>query len=146
MTKIQLKKCMKYFKITLRQNKGSTTLVYPPNYQTEIGNNAVDHLYYDENDSPMLLLAIKDKDAVNVARPDVVEITEVEAKTISENHETRTEKVTDEAKVRRIDLKIKRGLPLTPEEEKSLDPNDPTPGFGKSEILADRIDKIKVKG
>lgn len=137
---------MKYFKITLKQNKGSTTLVYPPNYQTEIGNNAVDHLYYDENDNPMLLLAIKDIDSTGVVRPDVVEVTEVEAKAISETNEVKTEKITDEAKIRRIELQVARGLPLTPDEEKALDPNDPTPGFGKSEIFSDRIDKIKLKG
>ncbi len=137
---------MKYYRITLRQNKGSTELIYPANYQSDIGNYNQNHLYYDDvNGSHCLLISLKDVDAVNRVRTYVEEITEIEAKAISEANEIRTETITDEAKIRRIELNVARGLTLTTDDEKALDPNDPTSGFGKSEIFADRLDKIKLK-
>lgn len=136
---------MKYFDITLRKAKGSTSLVYPANYQAEIGDYAQSHLYYDDdNGTSKLLLCIEDTDAVNIVRDYVVELTEAQAKTISEQHETRTETITDEAKVRRIELKVARGQALTADEEKAINPLDSTPGFGMRKILADRIEDLKT--
>ena len=135
---------MKYYKITLRQKPGSTELIYPERYQEEIGNYNAGHLYYDEGDTPMLLMCIRDKDANNIVREYVEEITEKEAKAISEAKERRIERITDEAKIRRLELKVARGKTLTAEEEKALNPNDPTPGFEKNKILADRIDEMKT--
>lgn len=68
---------MKFYKITL--GKGSGGLIYPSSYQSQIGNHALDHLYYDENDVTKLLLILPDTVA-NVVRPGVEEINEVEAR------------------------------------------------------------------
>ena len=135
---------MKFFKITLRQNKGSKDLIYPANYQAEIGNFNVGHLYFSEGEEqPRLLICVKNVNAVNTIREYVEEITEKEAKKISEANETREETITNEAKIRRIELKAKIGKVLTPEEEKAIDLNDPMTGFNMSKILADKIDEIK---
>lgn len=134
---------MKYYKITLRQNAGSTQLIYPNRYQEEIGNFNKEGFYYSDLDQPMLLVSLNDKDANNIIREGVVEISESEARGISEQYQTRTEKITDEVKIRRIELKAKLGLSLTEDEIKAINPNDPTPGFSKEQILADKIDQLK---
>ena len=140
---------MKYLKITLRQEEGSSKLIYPKEYQKEIGNFAKDHLYYDGS----LLLCVPDEDyKKSMVRTDVEEVSETEAKEISEANETETEKITDEAKIRRIeiktrllDIKVRRGMKIlsgdeiTDEELKALDPNDETTGIEKNKILSSRI-------
>ena len=136
---------MRYFNIILRQDS-NRELIYPVNYQAEIGNYSQGHLYYDEGENnPCLLLCIRDKNVNNIIRKDVEEITEEEAKVISETKEIRKEIITDETKIRRIELKAKMGRVLTPDEEKAIDLNDPTPGFNMSKILADKIDEMKIK-
>lgn len=140
---------MKYFVVTIKLRQSSGTkgrMVYPPNYQVEIGDYAVDHLYFNDGDVKKLLLLIPDKNSTGIARENVVEITEAEAKAISNANETRTEKITDDAKIRRLELKVARGMTLTPDEEKALDPVDKTPGFGYEETLSDRIDRLKLTG
>ena len=139
---------MKYLKITLRKNQGSTQLIYPTNYQDEIGAFNFQHkgnLYYDnENGEPMLLLSIADKDwKSSMVRTDVEEITEEEAKAISEANETRTEQIVDEVKLRRIELKARLNQTLTQEEIDAIDPDKPNSVFKKREILADKIDNLK---
>lgn len=134
---------MKYYRITLRQNEGDSRIIYPDRYQQEIGNFAQDHLYYNDQDgSSKLLLCIPDK-YTNIVRGLVEEISKSEALLISQEHETKTEEINDEAKIRRIEIKSRIGLPLTASELKAIDPNDPTPGFVMKEILADRIEKMK---
>ena len=147
---------MKYFKITLRQNPGSTALVYPDRYQSEIGNFNKGHLYYDDDlGNPMLLLSIEDKNSSNIVRDNVVEITEAEAKAISEAKEVRTEQINDEAKIRRLAIKaqllntktvagtVTAADQLTTDELKALDPKDATSGIVMSKILADKIEDLK---
>lgn len=134
---------MKYFNIKLGKSAGGT-LVYPANYQVEIGNFAKDHLYYDDDKgTTYLLLCIEDVDSSGIARTDVTEISEAEAVALSEQYETRVETILDEAKVRRLELKARIGLALTTAEVDSIDPAKPDSVFGVSEILADRIVKIK---
>ena len=136
---------MKYYKITLRQEPGGK-LIYPSAYQSEIGNFSQDHIYYDdEQGNPLLLLCIEDSDANDIIRPYVNEVTEVEAKQISEDNETRTEEIVDEAKVRRIEIKSRLGLELSTDELKAVDPNDPDSCFKVSKILADRVVNLKDK-
>ncbi|MHA1880049.1 MAG: hypothetical protein ACTSYG_06595 [Candidatus Heimdallarchaeota archaeon] len=132
---------MKFFKITLRQNPVTRELIYPTNYQAEIGNFNEGHLYVKNR--PELIMCIKDENAKGIVREYVEEITEAEAKAISEANETRMEEITNEAKVRRIEIKTRIGRALTPDEERAIDPDDPTPGFGKKKILADKIDELK---
>lgn len=134
---------MKYFKITLRQTVGNGDYIYPANYQQEIGNYNEGHLYFSENGEPRLLLCIKDVNAKNIIRDYVTEITEADAKAISKANETRKEIITDEVKIRRIELLAKLGYPLTENDKEAIDPNSPTSGFGIGKILADKIEDLK---
>jgi hypothetical protein len=131
---------MKYYKITL--GKDSKGLVYPENYQTEVGDHALDHLYWDENGQDYLLLVLPD-DKVNIVRSGVEEITETDATAISTANETQTETVLDEVKLRRIELKAKIGTKLTKDESDAIDPTSATSVFGKTERLAVRVAKLK---
>lgn len=136
---------MKYLRINLRSNPGSNEIVYPVGYQTEIGGFSIDHLYYDVNGALKLLLCIPDKEfKETMIRTDAEEITEVEAKAISEAKEVRTETIKDEAKIRRIEIKSRLGMVLTKDEEDSIDPQKPNSAFGVTEILADRVTKLKA--
>lgn len=129
---------MKYFDITLHRN-ADRTLRYPENYQAEIGNKAVDHLYYDdETGMPRLLLAIKDADATGISRTDVAEITEAAARGISESKESAVTQYSNEAEVARIQLKIMRNQTLTQKEEDALDPTSDEPGFTTRKRFIDR--------
>ncbi len=132
---------LKYYKLVLEKN--SAGLVYPTGYQSQVGDYAKDHLYYDENDKTVLLLVLPDT-VKNVVRDGVTEVTEAEAKAISEANETRTEKITDTAKIERIKIKISLGQALTADEIAALDPSSPVSGFGTTKILADRIDELKL--
>jgi hypothetical protein len=135
---------MRFLNISLFQDNGM--IVYPVNYQSEIGDFNRGHLYYnDEKGNSFLLLSIEDADFNdNMIRDNVVEISETEAKTISEAHEVRTETVTDDAKVRRLTIKASLGQAFTVDELKAIDPDDPMPGFGRNKILADTIDDLKT--
>lgn len=137
---------MKYLKITILE-PGNGPMVYPVGYQAEIGDFAVDHLYFDEIKSDGesgLLLCIPDKHfKPEMVRDGVVEITEAEAKTLSEANETRTEVITDEAKVRRLEIKSRLGLELTKDELDALDPTKVGSVFATSKILADRVTDLK---
>lgn len=137
---------MKYLDIDIRPSVGSTQLIYPNGYQNEIGNFAKDHLYYDDDKgNPRLLLVIEDANFNStMIRDRVTELTEVQAKAISEAKEQRIETITDEAKIRRIEIKSRLGMKLTTDEVKAIDPTDVTPGFGVTQILADRVEKLKT--
>ena len=130
---------MQYFIVTPIKATPNSPMVYPANYQEEVGNYTVDHLYYDENGETKLLLCIEDKHTLNTIRPGVVKITEIEANAISEANEKREEEVTNEAVIKRLTIKAQLGQVFTADELKAIDPNDPEPGIGKRQILADRI-------
>lgn len=136
---------MKYLRVNLKANPGSNEIIYPTGYQLEIGGLAVDHLYYDVDGALKLLLCVPDKEfKTSMIRTDVEEITEIETKSISEAKEVRTEIVKDEAKVRRLELKSRLGLTLTADEMKAVNLADPQSAFGVTEILADRVEKLKA--
>jgi hypothetical protein len=78
-------------------------------------------------------------------RTDVEALTEAQALAISEANETRTETILDEAKLRRLELKAQIGMTLTKAEQDSVDPTKPDTVFGVSEIIADKIVKLKAK-
>lgn len=136
---------MKYLRVNLKSNVESSEIIYPAGYQTEIGNFALDHLYYDVDGALKLLLCVPDSNyKTSMIRTDVEKITESEANTISEEKEIRTETIKDEAKVRRLEIKSRLGMTLTQQETDSLDPTKVNSAFGTSEILADRIVKLKT--
>ena len=136
---------MKYLKISLGKNPGGS-LIYPVNYQEEIGNFAVDHLYYEDIGDSKLLLCIEDASFVpSMIRNAVEEINETAALVVSEDNETRVEEIKDEAKLRRLELKSRLGMPLTTEELDAVDPAKPDSIFSVSKILADRMAELKEK-
>jgi hypothetical protein len=153
---------MRYLKITLRNKPGNTELVYPDNYQVDIGNFNFQHrghLYYDdENGEPRLLLAIADKDwKDSMVRTDVEEITEVQMKALSESHENRAVLVTNEGELRRLELKAKilqlktsQGLTIKPAEQfsqselDSLEVGTAKSVFRTEKILADKLEEFKT--
>lgn len=131
---------MRYYKITLGKGKEGE-LIYPLNYQEEVGNHAVDHLYWDEGQQTYLLLVIPDK--AEVLRDGIEEITEAEAKTISNANETKVELVKDEVKLRRLELKAILGHSLSADEVNAVDVEHPDSVFGTTKTLSERIDEIK---
>ena len=54
-------------------------------------------------------------------------------------YEKKREKITDEARVKRLAIKAQLGIPFTEEENKAIDPEDDTPGFGLSKRFVDLI-------
>jgi hypothetical protein len=138
---------MKYLKITLLEPPGQE-IVYPAGYQSEIGDFAQDHLYFDElkgDGISSLLLLIPDKDFdAKMIRDNVEEITETDAKALSATYETKTEVIVDEAKLRRLELKSRLSIPLTTEELDAIDPTKPDSVFTTTKILADRVDELKT--
>jgi hypothetical protein len=136
---------MKFYLITLPYDNVARKMVYPPNYQTQIGDQAVDHLYYKDGAVTKLLLLIQDKDALVSLPGSVVEILEAEAITISQANEQETERLTDPAKIQRLDILVRAGgHTLSADDLKALDPDDPTPGVGRNLILASRIADHKL--
>ena len=139
---------MKFLKITLPREAGGTKLQYPGGidwYQHNIGNFAVDHLYYDENDTAMLLLVIPTKDYnAQMLTDGVEEITEADARQISEANEAQVERVTDEARIQRLIIKAQLGQAFTQEELDAIDPDKDTPGIEKEKRLTDRIAERKA--
>ena len=134
---------MKYLKISCGSNGSNIT--YPYRYEEEIGKFSIKHLYYDDGLFLKLLLCIPDKDYTStMIRAGSEEITEAQAIAISESKQTRKETIKDEAKLRRIELKVAMGATLTKEESEATDITKPTSVFGVTSILADEIVKIKV--
>ena len=135
---------MKYLKLDITPEIGKTQLKYPDNYQVDIGNYAVDHLYYDEAGKCYLILLIPDKQyKPEMLKSGVSLITETTAKQTSVDKEPLKETITDEAKIRRLEIKSNLGQALTDSELKALDPNDPTPGIEYEKRLTDRIATLK---
>jgi hypothetical protein len=134
---------MKYLKISIKGGTGGK-MFYPEKYQEEIGNFAVEHLYYEDVGNYDLLLCINDLDfKSSMIREGVKELSEIEAIAISESNEIRTEFIKDETKHKRIELKVAQGIKLTKDETDSLDITKSSSIYGKKEIFADKILKHK---
>ncbi len=140
---------MKYLKVTILEPAGSP-MVYPVNYQTEIGNFAIDHLYYDavkgDGKSELVLLIPDAAYKTSMIRTNVEALNETQATTISNANETRTETIKDEAKLRRLELKSRLGIALSTEELDAVDPQKSNAVFSTSKILTDRIAEFKLQG
>jgi hypothetical protein len=131
---------MKYLKISLPKQPGGN-LIYPDRYQSEIGDYAQDHLYFDDENGANLLLLISDEDYKDtMVRDKVVEITEDDAKNISATYDPSTEVIANEAALRVIEIKSRLGMTLTTDEMNSIDPNIPGGAVEMSKTLSDRID------
>jgi len=120
---------MKILKIRVRRDNFNTN-IYPPGF---LLINCLEHLYYDDpqTDICWLLVSVNDADVAKMTDlKDVTEITVAEAEAISNIYDPRKELITDEAKIRRLDIKARAGEKLNPADLKALDPNDPALGIG----------------
>lgn len=143
---------MRYLKVRVKQHPkgviwarqhGQPTMIYPNGYsQIEFKYTG----YIEENGITYVLGAVEDNDSglVEVLKDKevVTELTKEEAIAFSEKNQQRIERITDEGKIRRLEIKSRFGKPLTLNEEKALDPNDPTPGLNLSKILSDKFKKL----
>ena len=136
---------MKYLKISITTGEGGK-FIYPVNYQSEIGDFAKDHLYYEDGANYSLVLCINDVDfKPTMIRLGVVEITETAITLISTTNETKLETVKDEVKLRRIELLVAMGSTLTTADADCLNPAKSQYIFGTTKILADKIIELKAK-
>lgn len=133
---------MKYYKIKLPYN--GSEHVYPLNYDNTIGRFNQGHVYYDDETDGVftLLISIPDDKVLATLPTNVTEVTEAEATILADKYDPEVTVITSEAVVRLIEIKSRLNLPLSTEETKALDPNDPTLGFGKSQNF---VSKIKAK-
>jgi len=134
---------MKYFVVTVRARLGDTKCYYPENYQEILDVTATDK-YFEEGGVFKRLHIIPDDKATGIVRDDVVEVDEVEAMRIAAINE-KEEVITDEAKIKRIEIKANLGQELTNDELKAIDPNDSTVGINKKETMVDKINNFKDK-
>lgn len=129
---------MKILKIHVESDEKGK-MVYPPGF-TSI--NCLEHLYYDDVQSGIcyLLILIEDKDISKITDlKNVQEIDIAEAEALSNLHNPRTTKITDEGIVRTAEIKSKSGTGLSDYEKKAIDPDDPTPGITWQKTFIDRI-------
>lgn len=131
---------MKILKIeVLKDNKGEC--IYPPGF---ISINCLEHLYYDDliTNKTWLLVLINNIDIDKITdKTKVTELTIVETEILTNQYDPKTEVITDEAKIERLKLKVALGQELTVDEEKAIDQNDPTPGFGYKDNFLIKIKK-----
>ncbi len=139
---------MKFYKIKLPYDIGAKKHVYPRNYDNLIGVHNIGHIYYDDKADGKftLLIIIPDDKALATVPENTEEISEREAIRIAAEYEPRTEQITDEAKIRRIELKVRMGKTLTRDEQDAIDIDHPTSGFNLSKNLEDKIRENKQKG
>ena len=136
---------MKYYLIKLPYFKSGHQ--YPPDYENTIGIHNQGHVYFDdpEDGTFKLLIALFDVNKVAELPENVTELTESEATTLGDKYDPSVETITNEAVVRRLAIKVDLGEALTVQEMKALDPNDPEPGFGKTESFSTRVSKVVEK-
>ena len=139
---------MKFLKIRLGHNNDrERTIKYPVGYHNlffkEAGyvwNTEPDNIDYVicaldeiENESTLTkFLELKE----------VEELTKEQARAFINQHIPIVETVTNDAVAKRLTIKASLGQEFTAKELKALDPEDPEPGFGKSENLANKLERL----
>ena len=84
--------------------------------------------------------------AIIVKEKDCSEMQEEEAIEVGSRWRKQIVKINDESSFINIISKNARGIALTEEEKKSLDPDDPTPGIGKSKSFRNLLKEVKQNG
>lgn len=129
---------MKILKIKVLSNNYGE-MVYPQGF-TSIG--CLEHIYCDDVKAGIcyLVVAIKDEDILKMSdMTNMQELTEQEAEVFLNEYDPIREEITDEAKMRRLEIKAKTGIALTTDDLKALDPNDPTPGINYHKRFMDKV-------
>lgn len=134
-----------YYKIKLPHTPG-IGYEYPPDYAATIGNLNQAHLYYEDKTDGIftLLISIPELNKLQAVPKNVTELTELQARAISDEYDPSVEIITSEAVVRRLEIKSNLGLPLSAKENDALDPTNSEPGFGMSETFSNVVDKKKL--
>ncbi len=135
---------MKILKIKV-MNYPNGSMKYPDGFKSI---NCLDHLYYDDLTTGIcwLIVVIKDEDLSKITdMANVTELTLLEATALLEEYEPKTEEITNEAVIRRLEIKTKAGILLTTDDLKAIDPHDNTPGICYRKRLIDRINmRLKI--
>ena len=146
-----MKKILKV-KIKRNQEEGKTSYVYPTEYdpkkfqviiyETQIEGN-LDKVRKRGNKTEYVIGAVEEENAPSFLRSsDIVEITRSEAEKFAGPELDRTvDKILDRDKVMLILAKSVKGEPLSPDELKIIDSDDPTPGLNKSKSLRKALDE-----
>ena len=134
-----------FYKIKLPHTPGMG-YQYPSDYNNIISKYNQSHLYYDDKNDGVftLLIAIPELNKLSSLPTNVSEVTELEARKISDDYDPSVEIITNDAVVRRLEIKSQLGLPLSSKENDALDPTKNELGFGMSETFNARVDKKKL--
>jgi hypothetical protein len=131
---------IKYLKYHVQN--GSSGYVYPTGWD----DKEFIHAGYveDKEEGKLYVLACGEEADISdlLDKPYVTELTKEGAIALSEALQTRKEIETDPAKIKRLAIKATLGQEFTADELKAIDPNDPEPGIGISEILADKFSAL----
>ncbi len=131
---------MVYLKVGIictRPTPKSKKFEYPPEYDAE---KIYVMLYCEEDNETFCIGLVKDEDEQTFLKSDKIsKITREEFLNLGKNNYTRKERVADFSKVLEIAKKAKGSGILTEEEEKSLDPDDPTIGVNLTPSFEDKL-------
>lgn len=147
------KKILK-IKVGRKSINGGTRYVYPPVYDA----SKIQVLVYESslpenleevrnrgNKYEYLLGIVDEADAPRFLRSDdIEEITRQEAESLGAIWTKQQEKVTDQTAVLSILSKLARNETLTEDEQKTIDPDDDTPGISKSKSFSQVLDESGV--
>lgn len=132
---------MKFLKVKIP--KVGDRLAYPPSWNSV----KLDSCGYitDKSTGELFVVGYGDDAIVDqlLLEANVTVMTKAAAISYSNANEDKLLTVTDEAKIRYLELKTALGQTLTVDELAAVDPDDKTQkGFGRSEIMADRINAL----
>jgi hypothetical protein len=132
------KKHMKYLQIRVRSNEKGE-MIYPDGF---LQVRYLEYLYCDDTlaRTTYMLVMIEDKELEKIkVLTDVEEMTKANISIFANSYEPITEQITDEAKVRRLEIKAKIGEKFTLDEMKAIDPADPVLGINYRKRFSDLI-------
>ena len=132
---------MKLLKIRVRSDEKGK-MIYPEGF---LSVNCLEHIYCDELETGIcwLVVLVDDKEMDKMAdQKDIEELTVLGAETFTDKYDPRNTEITDEARVRAIEIKSKSSISLNSADLKALDPADSTPGI---QYRVRFIDKVKIR-
>lgn len=155
---------MKILKVKIQRNKSAakTSYVYPLEYnplkiqviayETMSDDGVSDgelregSNFHDGQSFEYMIGYVKDADAAAfLASPDIVEIDRAEAEIIGARWIKPVQKITDQDAILTVLAKAALDQPLTADDKKVLDPNDPTAGVVMTKDITQILDDISAK-
>jgi hypothetical protein len=132
---------MKLLKIRVRADAFGG-MIYPEGF---LSFSCLEYIYCDELETGIcwLVVLISDENFDKITdKTDVEEIDVAKAEEFLDKYDLRKTEVTDEARIRAIEIKTAAVVPLSAEDLKALDPADSTPGIKYRKRF---IDKAKIR-